>query len=74
MEVNRPARPGQKWRWAGCVENLTFGENMAKHFIDKLEKISTDHRRVALNLHNNEVGRKVSFASTNRIIAEQAYR
>ena len=71
--ANRP-RPGQEWQWAGCEENLSFGENMAKHFIDKLEKNSTDHRRVALNLHNNEVGRKVSVASTNRIIAEQAYR
>ena len=59
VPVNKPSKPGQMWRWSGCRENVRFGENMAKHFIDRLEKMMVDQRRAALNLHNNEVGRKV---------------
>ena len=32
---------------------------MAQYFIDNLEQNPADRRRAALNLHNNEIGRKV---------------
>ena len=59
IRVDRPRKFGENWKWSGCNENLKFGECMAQYFIDNLEQNPADRRRSALNLHNNEVGRKV---------------
>ena len=47
------------WQWGGCSDDIKFGEKETRGFIDKLEK--GNDARTAFNLHNNEVGRKVSL-------------
>ena len=49
------------WKWGGCSDNIKFGKKQAKRFVDKLE--NGNDARTAFNLHNNEVGRKVSQSS-----------
>ena len=46
------------WQWGGCSDDIKFGEKETRLFIDKLGK--GNDARTAFNLHNNEVGRKVS--------------
>lgn len=47
-----------KFRWGGCSDDIEFGINLAKSFLDERE---TGHDAKALiNLHNNNVGRMVS--------------
>lgn len=47
----------KQWTWGGCSDNVKFGENTAKEFLDSKEP-RTDTGLV--NLHNNRVGRRVS--------------
>lgn len=48
---------GQGWLWGGCSDNVGFGEAISKQFVDALE--TGQDARASMNLHNNEVGRKV---------------
>lgn len=43
--------------WGGCNENIKFGEVMAKHFLEAIDK--GNGPKTLLILHNNEIGRKV---------------
>lgn len=52
---------GQGWLWGGCSDNVGFGEAISKQFVDALE--TGQDARAAMNLHNNEAGRKVSPAA-----------
>lgn len=52
---------GQGWLWGGCSDNVGFGEAISKQFVDALE--TGQDARAAMNLHNNEAGRKVSWMS-----------
>ncbi|MBN3276789.1 WNT8B protein, partial [Polyodon spathula] len=47
---------GQGWLWGGCSDNVGFGEVISKQFVDALE--TGQDARAAMNLHNNEAGRK----------------
>lgn len=49
---------GHGWLWGGCSDNLGFGEAISKQFVDALE--TGQDARAAMNLHNNEAGRKVT--------------
>ncbi|XP_030621406.1 protein Wnt-8a [Chanos chanos] len=46
---------GRGWIWGGCSDNIDFGENISKQFVDALE--NGHDSRAAVNLHNNEAGR-----------------
>ena len=52
------------FEWGGCSQNVFFGHKFSRKFADASEivelrkKRSTDYR--LMNLHNNEVGRRVS--------------
>lgn len=50
---------GRGWIWGGCSDNVDFGENISKQFVDALE--NGHDSRAAVNLHNNEAGRLVSL-------------
>ena len=49
---------GRGWIWGSCSDNVNFGENISKPFVDALG--NGHDSRAAVNLHNNEAGRLVS--------------
>uniref|UniRef100_A0A8C6UZI8 Protein Wnt n=1 Tax=Neogobius melanostomus TaxID=47308 RepID=A0A8C6UZI8_9GOBI len=59
-------RNGQ-WSWVavgGCSDNVGFGEAISKQFVDALE--TGQDARAAMNLHNNEAGRKAVKGTMQR--------
>ncbi|KAJ8418213.1 hypothetical protein AAFF_G00139220 [Aldrovandia affinis] len=55
---------GQGWLWGGCSDNVGFGEAISKQFVDALE--TGQDARAAMNLHNNEAGRKAVKGTMQR--------
>lgn len=45
------------WKWGGCSADIRYGLGFSKDFIDAREV--KQNARTLMNLHNNEVGRKV---------------
>lgn len=64
LKNRQPNSGNGDWQWGGCSDNIWFGENVTRSFIDNLEQ-EDDARRV-VNLHNNDLGRKVSVAFHSR--------
>lgn len=62
---NEQPKGNGDWQWGGCSDNIWFGENKTKSFIDSLES-PKQSARSAVNLHNNEVGRKVVRSNLKR--------
>ena len=51
---------GKRYKYGGCHDNIPFGVRFSKKFLDKREmKLSTPADRKIVNLHNNDLGRKV---------------
>ncbi|KAL3072866.1 hypothetical protein niasHS_017840 [Heterodera schachtii] len=48
----------QQFIWAGCSDNIRFGNQFTRKFIDTAEKKRSDARSL-MNLHNNRVGRRL---------------
>lgn len=53
----KPLLPKSSGTVAGCGDNIEFGQKQTRRFFEKLEK--GNDARMAVNLHNNEVGRQV---------------
>lgn len=51
----------QGWKWGGCSADVSYGLGFSKVFIDAREV--KQNARTLMNLHNNEVGRKVGGRS-----------
>jgi wingless-type MMTV integration site family protein 16 len=52
------------WKWGGCSDNVKYGVWFSKTFVDAPETLqhqSSRNIRNLMNLHNNEVGRRVSM-------------
>jgi hypothetical protein len=47
-----------KWEWGGCSDDIKYGAEFSKDFVDSVESI--DSPQGLMNLHNNEAGRRVS--------------
>lgn len=45
--------------WTGCSNNIKFGLKFARSFVDAKESETRDARGL-MNLHNNNLGRRVS--------------
>ncbi len=45
-------------RWAGCSDNVLFGSELARKFVNLRERV-TKNRTSLLNVHNNQVGIRV---------------
>lgn len=45
------------WKWGGCSADIHYGLGFSKMFVDARE--IKQNARTLMNLHNNEVGRKV---------------
>lgn len=66
-----------RYAWGGCSDNVLFGHRLSKHFVDAKElsgssrpiRVSDDQTEnmyvnkeyKLMNLHNNEVGRRVNI-------------
>ncbi|NP_001161676.1 wingless-type MMTV integration site family, member 6 precursor [Saccoglossus kowalevskii] len=55
-EVSRHAGSNSTWEWGGCADNIEFGYQKSKEFMDAQDKRRSDIRTL-INLHNNEAGR-----------------
>ena len=64
----RPRSLDRDWIWGGCGDNVDYGYEFTKVFVDEREKernhprYSRGLQRTLMNLHNNEAGRLVSIA------------
>ena len=50
------------WKWGGCSDNVLYGLWFSESFVDAPDRDLQRQRgdvRALMNLHNNEVGRKV---------------
>ena len=56
LDMEEAARGG--FRWGGCSDDVAFGMEIAKSYLDERE-IGHDSK-AKVNLHNNNVGRMVS--------------
>lgn len=50
---------GVKWEWGGCGDDVEFGYEMSKRFMDAKRRRGKSDIRTLINLHNNEAGRLV---------------
>ncbi|XP_045161412.1 protein Wnt-4-like [Mercenaria mercenaria] len=53
-------RSSEGFEWSGCSDNIAFGTAFSQKFVDARERRrkSKNIKRVLMNLHNNEAGRK----------------
>uniref|UniRef100_A0A158QNU3 Protein Wnt n=1 Tax=Haemonchus placei TaxID=6290 RepID=A0A158QNU3_HAEPC len=49
-----PSSLSNKFVWAGCSDNVRYGNSFGRKFIDVTDKVHT-----LMNLHNNRVGRRL---------------
>lgn len=48
-------------RWSGCSDNVLFGAELARKFVNLRERV-TKNRTSLLNVHNNQVGIRVRYS------------
>ena len=52
------------WEWGGCSDNVKYGYDFSRRFMDPPKPSDTTDRKkmlvYSLSVHNNEVGRRVS--------------
>ncbi|XP_024244605.1 protein Wnt-6-like [Oncorhynchus nerka] len=48
---------GVKWEWGGCGDDVEFGYEKSKQFMDAKRKKGKSDIRTLIDLHNNEAGR-----------------
>ncbi|CAH0551211.1 unnamed protein product [Brassicogethes aeneus] len=64
-ETNKRLRKNQKWKWGGCSEDIRYGQDFSKKFLDIREDGNT---AVGLmNLHNIEAGRRAVRTRMTRV-------
>lgn len=56
----RQRRPRQ-WQWGGCSEDIHFGEEYSRRFVDASQDPNTSEG--LMNIHNNEAGRRVTITT-----------
>lgn len=60
---------GVKWEWGGCGDDVEFGYEKSKQFMDAKRRRGKSDIRTLIDLHNNEAGRLVrdSFRINARV-------
>jgi len=54
-----PAGDEVKWEWGGCGDDVEFGYEKSKQFMDAKRRRGKSDIRTLIDLHNNEAGRLV---------------
>lgn len=54
-----PTGEGVKWEWGGCGDDVEFGYEKSKQFMDAKRRRGKSDIRTLVDLHNNEAGRLV---------------
>lgn len=52
---------GVKWEWGGCGDDVEFGYEKSKQFMDARRRKGKSDIRTLIDLHNNEAGRLVCY-------------
>ncbi|XP_037395034.1 protein Wnt-6 [Pygocentrus nattereri] len=52
-----PHTEGVKWEWGGCGDDVEFGYEKSKQFMDAKRRKGKSDIRTLIDLHNNEAGR-----------------
>lgn len=48
----------QGWKWGGCSDDVQYGMDFARQFVDAPERaLKAENSKKLMNLHNNEAGR-----------------
>ncbi|OTF79657.1 hypothetical protein BLA29_005410, partial [Euroglyphus maynei] len=55
----KSSHSNQEWKWNGCSHNIQFGVETARIFLDSSEHQNIMSPYSLINLHNNNVGRKI---------------
>ncbi|XP_051564808.1 protein Wnt-6-like isoform X2 [Myxocyprinus asiaticus] len=50
---------GVKWEWGGCGDDVEFGYEKSKQFMDARRRKGKSDIRTLIDLHNNEAGRLI---------------
>jgi len=60
-EVPIQASPVQngRWEWGGCGDDVDFGNDKSRQFMDTRQRKGKSDIRTLIDLHNNEAGRLV---------------
>ena len=58
-DTTNPRASRENFQWIGCNDNIAYGMKIAKSFVDSEER--QRDARAKMNLHNNLVGRRVSY-------------
>lgn len=54
------------WEWGGCGDDVDFGDEKSRLFMDAQHKRGRGDIRALVQLHNNEAGRLVSMGRRSR--------
>lgn len=58
-----PSGDGTKWEWGGCGDDVEFGYEKSRQFMDAKRRRGKSDIRTLVDLHNNEAGRLVGDCS-----------
>lgn len=59
MSLQNQVAPVKDFEWGGCSDNIGFGFDVSREFVDTGERGKS--LREKINLHNNEAGRWVNI-------------
>lgn len=62
FKIKDRKKTNENWRWAGCSDNIHFGNSFSKSFLDarvRERQHFSSRSRILMNLHNNEAGRRI---------------
>lgn len=62
---NTKRKKQRKWQWGGCSEDINYGVQFSRKFIDNDENSRSEVG--LMNLHNNEAGRRALRSRMQRI-------
>lgn len=59
-DLSSPTEGSAAWEWGGCGDDVDFGDEKSRLFMDAQHKRGHGDIRALVQLHNNEAGRLVS--------------